>query len=232
MSKVIIGIVAKHNGETKKRPNTYIRDEVKQAIFDNGAIAIGILPPENEINLCGNDWKDTLTKKEREDLIEQISLCDGIIIQGGIQNDEYENIIAKYCYDNNIPILGICAGQNNIVRALGGTTIKVANPEKHNNITDDYVHNIKINKDSRFYKIIQKNEIMVNSRHNNAVENCPLLKKVAFCEDGYADVVESEDKDFYIGVRFHPESLYKIDENHNIIFKEFIKSCKNRSNKQ
>lgn len=230
MSKVIIGIVAKHNGEIKKRPDTYIRDEVKQAIFDNGAIAIGILPPEKKIKLCGNDWKDTLTEKEREDLLEQISLCDGIIIQGGTQNDEYENIIAKYCYDNNIPILGICAGQNIIVRALGGTTTKVTNPEKHNNINDDYVHSIKINKNSRFYTIIQKNEIMVNSRHNNTVEKCPLLNKVAFCEDGYADVVESEDKDFYIGVRFHPESLYKIDENHNRIFKEFIKSCKNRNN--
>ena len=226
MSKVIIGIAAKHNGETKKRPNTYIRDEVKQAIFDNGAIAIGILPPEDEIKLCGNDWKDTLTEKERKDLIEQISLCDGIIIQGGTQNDEYENIIAKYCYDNNIPILGICAGQNNIVRALGGTTIKVANPEKHNNTIDDYVHKIKINKNSRFYRIIEKDEIIVNSRHNNTVEDCPLLNKVAFCEDGYADVVESEDKDFYIGVRFHPESLYKKDENHNKIFDAFINACK------
>lgn len=29
-----------------------------------------------------------------------------------------------------------------------------------------------------------------------------------------------------IGVRFHPESLYKIDENMNNIFKSFIKACK------
>lgn len=226
MNKVIIGVVAKHNGETKKRPNTYIRDEVKQAIFDNGAIAIAILPPQNEIKLCGNGWKDTLTEKERENLITQINLCDGIIIQGGTQNDEYENVIAKYCYDNNIPILGICAGQNNIVRALGGTTFRISNPEKHNNPNDDYVHSIKIYKDSYFYKIIQKDEIMVNSRHNNAVEKCPLLEKVAFCKDGYADVVESKDKDFYIGVRFHPESLYKIDKNMDKIFEEFINVCR------
>ncbi len=231
MNKVIIGIVAKHTIEAKKRPNTYIRDEVKQAIFDNDAIAIGILPPENEIKLCGNEWKDTQTEKEKEDLITQISLCDGIIIQGGTQNDEYENIIAKYCYDNNIPILGICAGQNNIVRSLGGTTLKVTNPEKHNNTNDNYVHSIKINKDSRFYEIVNKDEMLVNSRHNNAVDKCPLLDKVAFCEDGYADGVKSKDKYFYIGLRFHPESLYKIDENHNKIFLEFIKVCKIRSNK-
>ena len=43
----------------------------------------------------GNEWEDTLSEKEREDLIAQISLCDGIIIQGGTQNDEYENVIER-----------------------------------------------------------------------------------------------------------------------------------------
>lgn len=37
MSKPIIGIVSKHFVKNGIRPNTYIRDEIKQAIFDNGA---------------------------------------------------------------------------------------------------------------------------------------------------------------------------------------------------
>ena len=45
-----------------------------------------------------------------------------------------------------------------------------------------------------------------------------LALKVAFCEDGYPDVIESKDKDFYIGVRFHPEDLYHKDYNINKIF--------------
>ncbi len=49
---------------------------------------------------------------------------------------------------------------------------------------------------------------------------------MGFCEDGYADVVESKDKNFYVGVRFHPESLYKFDDNMNNIFKKFIEACK------
>lgn len=49
---------------------------------------------------------------------------------------------------------------------------------------------------------------------------------VGFCDDGYADVVEDKRKRFYIGVRFHPESLYKIDETMNLIFKEFIERCR------
>lgn len=114
-------------------------------------------------------------------------------------------IVAKYCYQNDIPVLGICCDQNVIVRALGGTTKNVTNPEKHNQGDEDYVHSITIDKS-------------------------PYLNQVAYCSDGYPDVVEASDKKFYIGVRFHPESLYKTDENMNNIFKSFIEACKNGGN--
>ena len=229
MEKVIIGIVSKHYASYKNdRTDTYIRDEVKQAIFDNGAVAIGILPTDREIKYIEDNWKEDLDKKEYENLISQIRLCDGIIFQGGAQSDNYEPIIAKYCYENNIPTLGICCGQNNIARALGGTTYEIDNPEKHMQVTKQYVHNIKIDKSSKFYNIVNKEKIMVNSRHKKAIKDCPKLDKVGFCEDGYADVIEAKDKNFYIGVRFHPESLYKIDENMNSIFKSFINTCKNK----
>ncbi|MEG2348454.1 MAG: gamma-glutamyl-gamma-aminobutyrate hydrolase family protein [Clostridia bacterium] len=227
MNKPIIGIVSKHYDDSDSiRSNTFIRDEVKQAIFDNGGIAIGILPTESKINYTQDAWKDTLSNIEKENLINQIKLCDGIILQGGAQSDTYEIIIAKYCYDNDIPILGICAGQNNIVRALNGTTCMINNPEDHNKATKEYVHNLLINENSLFYNIVKTNKMMVNSRHNRTIKNCPMLDKVAFCTDGYPDVVESKEKKFYIGVRFHPESLYIKDKNHNKIFTSFINSCK------
>ena len=166
MNKPIIGIVAKHYATYKSNKiDTFIRDEVKQAIFDNGGIAIGILPVETAINYCGDNWKDILSMEEKENLITQLKLCDGVILQGGVETDNYEIIIAKYCYENNIPILGICAGQNNIARALGGTTYKISNPDKHNNAFDEYVHNIKIDKDSKFYNIVNTSMMLVNSRH-------------------------------------------------------------------
>ena len=67
---------------------------------------------------------------------------------------------------------------------------------------------------------------MVNSRHKNTIDTYPMLDAVAFCDDGYIDAVESNEKRFYIAVRFHPESLYRIDENMNKIFKNFIDVCK------
>lgn len=227
MNSIIIGIVSKHNPKNTGCEKIYITDATKQAIFDNGAIAIGILPTEDIVNYKGNDnkWNDNLNEVEKENLISQIKLCDGVILQGGIEMDNYEFIIAKYCYENNIPILGICAGQNAIAKALGGSTYKIPNPEEHN-ISRDYVHSIKIQENSKFYSIIGSKEIMVNSLHTNTIDKCPYLDKVGFCKDGYADVIESKDKEFYIGVRFHPEDLYKKDSKINKIFKYFIETCK------
>lgn len=227
MDKVVIGIVAKHRKSDAIRTNSLIGDEYKQAIFDNGAIAIGILSPNEEILYTDDSWKNDEKKLNKNNIIEQLKICDGIILQGGSESEAFEPFIAKYCYDNNIPCLGICAGQNNIVRGLGGTTFEISNPEKHAKPNDTYVHNIKITDfNSKFYQIVKKEEIPVNSRHKKAIESNPLLNVVAVCEDNYKEVVESNDKDFYIGVRFHPESLYKIDENMNNIFKYFIEACK------
>ena len=228
-NKVVIGIVAKHNPSNSGCEKIYITDATKQAVFDNGGIAIGILPTEKEVNYKGNMniWSDELTEIERKNLILQIEMCDGIILQGGLEMDNYEFIIAKYCYENNIPILGICAGQNAIAKALGGTTYKISNPDKHN-VSRNYVHNIKIDKNSKFYSIIGSDEIMVNSLHTNTIGECPNLDKVAFCEDGYSDVIEAKDKDFYVGVRFHPEDLYNKDKKINHIFERFIEICGNK----
>lgn len=228
MSKTVIGIVSKYKDgdESLERFDSRIRNEVKQAVFDNGAIAIGILSPNDQMQSAGDDWQKYNDLIDKENIIEQIKLCDGIILQGGNTNEAFEPFIAKYCYDNDIPCLGICAGQNSIVRGLNGTTYRISNPEKHYQPNEKYVHDVHIDNSSRFYEIVKKDRIMVNSRHKRTIENCPLLDKVGFCEDGYADIVESKDKTFYVGVRFHPESLYKTDKNMNNIFKNFIEACK------
>ena len=228
MNKPIIGIVAKHREEDKDliRQDSRIRDEVKQAVFDNRGTAIGILSPNEKVQMAGDDWFNYEKFLDNENIINQIELCDGIVLQGGNTNESFEPFIARYCYENDIPCLGICAGQNSIARALNGTIGKVKNPDKHNSSFDNYVHPIFIDEKSKFYQIIKAKEIMVNSRHKRFVEKCPKLDKVGFCDDNYPDVIESKNKKFYIGVRFHPESLYKIDENMNSIFKYFIKACK------
>lgn len=225
MSKPIIGIVAKHYKKNNLRLESFIRDEVKQAIFDNGGIAIGILPPNEGKIKASKGYYNELTTDEKHNLYEQIDLCDGIILQGGGFSDMYEIFIAKYCYDYDIPCLGICAGNQNMARAVGGIIDKV-NTNLNHKSKDKYVHSIKIKKDSKFYKIIGIEEIMVNSRHNYCAINTGKLNVSAYSKDGINEVLEDSSKKFFIGVQFHPESLYKIDENMKKIFIEFINKCR------
>ncbi len=138
-------------------------------------------------------------------------------------------IVAKYCYDNDIPILGICCGQNVMVRALGGTTKLIENPLKHNT-NDLYVHSVRLIENTKFYSIIGKEKFEVNSRHKKTVDTHPKLIINCICDDGYIDGIESPDKTFYMAFRFHPESLYNRDKFHNKIFDEFIKICSGEKN--
>ena len=104
-SKIIIGIVAKHREEDKDliRQDSRIRDEVKQAVFDNGGTAIGILSPNEKVQMAGDDWLIYEKFLDKENIIKQIELCDGIILQGGNTNESFEPYIARYCYENDIP---------------------------------------------------------------------------------------------------------------------------------
>ena len=238
MKKVIIGIVAKHNDTGKLRLDSFIRDEVKDCILDNGGVAIGILNTMSDLTLMTEPSREVIlknlpklfTQKEQNDLKEEIALCDGVILQGGSKSDVYEIWIAKYCHEHNIPLLAICAGQNNMVQAVGGS-IKSLGTDTHYKMREQYVHSIKVDKSSLFYKIVKTETMPVNSRHLNTVSNPGKLKISAIDMDGNIEVVEAPNKLFYLGVRFHPESLYRTDKNHNAIIKAFILACK-KYNKQ
>lgn len=93
MSKVIIGIVAKHKKTECIRTDSLIRDEMKQVIFDNGGIAIGILSPNEEILYTDDNWNSDESKLDKQNIIDQINLCDGIILQGGSESEVFEPFV-------------------------------------------------------------------------------------------------------------------------------------------
>jgi len=115
-----------------------------------------------------------------------------------------------------------------MARAVGGSLGYVSDIEKHEREFDEYAHPVKIKKESKLYDIIQKEEIMVNSRHRKTVNACPGLDIVAVCDDGYPDGIEAKDKTFYLGVKFHPENLYRHDENMRKLFSALIEVAKNK----
>lgn len=144
-----------------------------------------------------------------------IDLCDGFILQGGDNYYDIDILITKYLYKNNIPTLGICLGMQTMAVAFDGNMNKINN----HNSKNKYVHQITINENSKLYGIIKKNKIYVNSRHNSCVLNTNLNISTS---DEIIEAVEDKNKNFFIGVQWHPESL--MDENSILLFNNFFYS--------
>lgn len=231
MKKVIIGIVSKnitiqdfYNWSWQR-----ISNSIRCAINKNKGLVLGILPQttRQNFNLVDEHEDVILTSKEKKDLIFFIKKCDGIILQGGISSHNYEEFIAKYCYEHDLPLLGICAGFNNVIKGLGGKTDILDNPNVHDRPDLTYAHKCIItDKNSLFYKIVKHEVFDVNSIHTYLATLVPKeLSIVAVSEDKQIEVVEAKNKRFYIGIKYHPELLVDFDEKQNRIFKKFIQIC-------
>lgn len=232
--KPIIGIVSKnitieefYNWSWQR-----ISNDVRYAINKNGGIVLGVLPQTLRKNFNQEDETENLelTDEEIIDLESLLVKCDGIVLQGGISSHNYEEYIAKYCYDKNLPLLGICAGYNNIIRGLGGKANKIDNVDVHDRPDLTYAHECLVtDKDSLFYSIVEEDKFLVNSVHTYVGTSIPeQLSVVAVSSDNQVEVVEAKDKSFFIGVKYHPELLVDIDEKQNNIFKEFLNACKSK----
>lgn len=131
-----------------------------------------------------------------EELIDDF---DGIIFEGGDIHEKYELLALKYCYDNDIPTLGICLGMQLMGIMLGGYEEEVLN---HSNIN----HDIIINDSSILKQIYNKKIINVNSRHNYVIKG---VDRYVSAKDLYGNIEAIEDgrKKFFLGVQFHPEDM-------------------------
>ena len=236
-NRPIIGMVAKHvDFEKNYFADTMFRDEVVNAITKNGGTVVGILNPLAKVEYVEDDdvldfekyeygKPTTITKEEKERLFGILDRLDGIVLQGGDKCDLYEIIIARYALEKDIPILGICAGQNVLTWAAKGAIKRVARPEYHYTMAQ-YVHIVNVDKNSKFYQIVKTDKLLVNSRHRYIPINTGNYNVVAVDDEGNFDAIEYPGKKFNLGVRFHPESLCDIDEKHNNIFKTFVESCR------
>lgn len=232
-NKPIIGIVSKPNifCDQELFTQQIVYDGVRNEVLRNCGLAIGILPTKISNKFYTSDEvvnNSDFLQSELEDLYSLIDKCDGIIIQGGLSSDDYEIKVAKYAIDNDIPILGICAGFNNIIRAMGGKVFAI-NDSKHNNADATIAHKNNIKENTLLYDILKTNEVGVNSIHTMFAneEDIKNLDISAYSDDGYVEAVELKNKKFCLGVKWHPE-LMTDDEIMNNIFKYFIETCKRK----
>lgn len=201
-----IGIISREEKQFKQNYKVF-NEEVIKVINQYNCIPVGIIVDFN------NDPNIELDK-----LKKIIHFCDGIILQGGSDLYEIDKKIVKYLYDKDIPTLGICLGMQTMCMALGGEMGRLTN--LNHDKDNFYVHQVHISQESRLYKILNEQEIIVNSRHKDYIKNTNLLIG-AISNDDVIEEVEAEDKKFFLGVQWHPETIF-CDKNSLLLFNEFF----------
>ena len=151
--------------------------------------------------------------------IQDVALCDGIVLSGGIDShpkfylegytldyphaphefavyrDEFELAVLEQAVRQKKPILGICRGLQLINVFFKGTLhvdIGAENNLKHKKVSNlDKQHVVFVEKDSLFFNIVQQEKGTVNSAHHQAIDVLGgQLKAVAFSDDNFIEAIE------------------------------------------
>lgn len=169
MKRPIIGIIGKvqpQYGEDIWHRIDEV-DEIRYLIVKNGGTAIMLLPTEITLKFNDNDieYNTVLSDEEKNELYRQIDLCDGFILQGGLYSANYEIEMAKKIIELDKPLIGICAGFNNILRAIGTDVIE-DKTKSHDIYDKEYRHEISIIKGTKLFDLVKKEKYNVNSIHS------------------------------------------------------------------
>ena len=144
----------------------------------------------------------------------------------------FELAIVKGAIERDMPIFGICGGEQLLAVALGGTLVQhipdeVESPLAHEqpNPRTEPGHDVSVEAGTLLHDIVGAASIPVNSAHHQSVKAVPANITVnSYSSDGVIEGIEDRSKRFCLGVQWHPE--YHISPADQALFKAFIEACR------
>ena len=167
---------------------------------------------------------------------QYLDLIDGLIVTGGdfdvdpkyfgaatthaaVTTKEartaFELVLIEGALERDMPLLGICGGQQLLHVALGGSlhqhipdAVPDALAHEQPNPRTEPGHGVAVEPGTRLFDIVGERELQVNSAHHQAAADAPDPVIVnARAPDGVIEGIEMAGRDFCIGVQWHPEYL-------------------------
>ena len=131
-----------------------------------------------------------------------------------------------------MPVLGICGGQQLLNVALGGTLyqhipddVPQALPHRQPNPRNEPGHTVEIVPGSFLHRITGELHLAVNSAHHQAVKVAgPCVVVDALAPDGVVEGIEDPRRRFCLGVQWHPE--FEIADADRRIFRALVEAAR------
>jgi putative glutamine amidotransferase len=159
---------------------------------------------------------------------EQLPGVDGLLLPGGWdvdpslygepkdekvgpidrELDDTELRMFRQARERELPVLGICRGQQVINVAMGGSLVQhLEDHDVREHGRSHLAHTIDVDPESELGQAAREHKIRENSFHHQAVKTLAQgLQQTARGEDGTVEGVESDDG-LIVAVQCHPEEL-------------------------
>jgi putative glutamine amidotransferase len=231
----IVGITldSEPSGGWSKYPWYAVRQNYCAAVLEAGGLPV-LLPHEPEL---------------AEAYLERI---DALLITGGAfdldpalfgaetrhetvrtkdRRTAFEAAITGGALERDLPLLGICGGQQLLNVVLGGTLIQHIPDEvegalahEQPNPRHEAGHVVALSGAGLLQSICSDRELPVNSAHHQAVKTVgPGVVVNATAPDGVIEGIEAPDRRFCLGVQWHPE--FAVSPGDSAIFRAFVASA-------
>jgi putative glutamine amidotransferase len=177
----------------------------RRAVIAAGAEPVDLVPgtkalPELDGLLLPGGWDvDPSFYGERRD--EKVGDTDPEL-------DETELSLFRQARERDLPVLGICRGQQVINVAMGGSLVQHLEGHEVRALGRSHLaHTIEVDPASELGRAAGEHKVRVNSLHHQAIKKLAEgLQQTARGEDGTVEGVESDDG-LIVAVQCHPEEL-------------------------
>ena len=221
-------------GEYSKFPWYALRQNYVSAVVRAGGLPL-LLPHEMDLLPIYLDDIDGLLVTGGAFDVDPSMYGDEEAHQSVITKDhrtQFEMGMLQGAMKRDVPVLGVCGGQQLLHVALGGALIQHIPDElpgalahEQPNPRDEVGHDVSIVPDTLLHAIVGNETMQVNSAHHQAARDEPAGVRInARAPDGIIEGIEAINMTFCLGVQWHPE--FEITSPDTRIFAAFVEAAR------